>query len=237
MRKQIKTLVNQDFDMMAPFIIRDEGNVPPLLFFHFKNIDPKVSEALNNTVQDDLINVESGFFVPMSHQSILENKDVFMEFMATIMAAFKTVGLTEELLSVVIAVTGKAAKINTETSEKESEADIFIVSGMSSTGKTHTKAKEIKLRMGTDAVICDLVESSFLDDGIDKTAEAFIGEDFFELYERNLKQLPEDKKNLGVLKGEQEKYSDDPAGFAADLIDSAMHATILLDSIRQSSEQ
>lgn len=231
MRKQLKTIVQQDFEMMSPLVIRDEGNVPPLLFFHFKDIKPEVVEAMATTVQEDVLKVESGFFVPMTRQSILENKTVFMEFMATIMAALKTVGITKELLYVVIAVTGKAMKIDTKTNEKEAEADVFIVSGINEKGETFTVSREIKLSMGPDAVVCDLVESGFLDEGINNTAEAFIGKDFFELYKMNLERIPTDKANLGVLEDSRKEYEGDEAAFTADLVDSAIHATVLLDSI------
>lgn len=233
---QLEKIVKKDFELISPFIIRDEGNVPPLILFHFKEIDPKVQEAMNMTVQSDSIDVENGFFVPMSRQSVLENKEVFMEFMATIMAALTTVGIAKELLSVVIAVTGEAIKVDSKTKKKEASANLFIVSGIDSKGNTFTRAQEIKLKMGTDSVICELIDSELLDEGVDNTGNVFIGEDFFDMYNKNVKQIPEDKKNLGILETSKEKYKDDPAGFTADLVDSAMHATVLLDSIKQSEK-
>lgn len=231
--RKIKTLVQQDFDIIAPFVERDEGNVPPILFFHFDKLDESISKELNTTQGADTLNVENGFFVPMNRESVLENKDIFMGFMATIMATLTKSKTAGKLKGVSISVSGRAMKIDKTSGEAEKEADVFLVSGIDDKGNNFSMAKELAPRMGMDKMVYDLIDSDFISEAVDSSASLFIT-NFFEDYNNTMERIDRDQENLKFLAETKEEYLDEPAKFVAEMIDAATHATTLVDSMNQS---
>ena len=227
--KKIKTIVNKHLATMKPFVIRDKGGVPPMLFFQFKTMDPGLEE-LNITQEDEVIAVEKGFFVPMTTIEVMANQDVFLKYMGMIMASLQQVGLVGDLESVTIALSGKA-KVRPLTPEGRTidELDVFIVSGVNKNEEVFTTTKELRAKIGLNSMSYDLVDSDVLEE-VDEGENLFLG-NFFELYNASKARILEDLENMGMLNEAHIDKKENPAEFAAELLEAAAHATVLASGI------
>ena len=231
--KQIKTVVNGHLKTMSPFIIRDQGDVPPMLFFRFNEISKKMQKEMSETADGDFITVENGFFVPMAQRELLANQDTFLKFMGRIMASLERVKVVGELESITISLSGKASVRDKKGTPDPTEVNVFILSGIDKNGGVYTITKELKAKMGTDTIVYDLVDSDLLED-LDNDINPFLG-NFFELYNDSRARIDDNLRFLGMLTDAISYKSDDPADFASALIAAAIHATVLSDSIRDGS--
>jgi hypothetical protein len=227
----IKSIVEGDMALLKPHIAKHKGSLPPMMFFHFETIDKRMEE-MNETTDGDIMAVKNGFYVPLTNQSIMKNNEIFMEFMATVMATLTHVGIAGDLKAVVLSASGEGTKMDAKTNKVDGSGEMFLVSGMGDDDTGYTIAKEVRARLGKDNLIHELVDSDFLKevDSTDKTV--MLDEKFFPRYKHLRDQLPEDKNSFGIIADGVEDHKNDPAQFAADMIDAAIHATILFDQVK-----
>lgn len=160
----------------------------------------------------------------------MESRDTFMHFLSVVAASLSEMGIAGKLESVSIAVSGKAMVVDRNTEKVDSETEVFLVSGFDSKGGEHTIVKELRLKMGKNNIVCELVDSKALEvEGNQAQAESFLG-DFFDKYNYAVTQLKEDGNKVDLLKRNFDKKVDNPEEFTADLIDAAIHATVLINN-------
>lgn len=222
----IQTVVQKNFDIMAPFITRDEGKVPPILFLQFEYIDEAARDAMNTNQNDDTLDIENGFFVPMVNEDVMRRRDVFFNLMSTVAATLTTSKVCGKLTSVSIALCVEATKM----SDQSSSLDLFFVSGEDKDGNRATVGKQLLSRLGSEGIVYDLVDTEILGDSPEDISTAMVG-DFFDQYNKTVKQLPEDKKNLKFIQEATDEYEDDPGRFTSELVQAAIHSTVLITSV------
>ena len=227
MKTTIKKYVEGDYKTMAPIVMRESGNVPPMLMLHFEEIMPEVCERIAQTHGKGEIPVANGFYIPIISQEMMNNYEDLMRLVAILAATFEHRKITKNLEAITISICGTAVRINNETNEQESSAEIFFTAGINKKGKESVKAQALKRRMVTNGFIAELVDSDDLEDEDTKDSPQNMLGTFFSKYDAAVKAIKDNEKAIEHLKTMEEDYKDNPVEFAIEMIDTVVAAASL----------
>ena len=225
MRKKIKTLVNQNYELLKPHVIKQGGIIPSMLFFQFDKIDDKIVKGLSETQEGDVLEVENGFFVPISTEELMSSIEAFMHCLAATMATLKLVGIVGDLKAVTFSLCGKASKVRKDTEEVEAEIEMLILYGISDKEETTMMSKEIKTSLAGDQFVYSLKNTDFLEEGDTSTP---VLATFFEMYREEIAKIEKNTDHYEFIKKEHEKVKENPLAFTCDVLDAAIHASTML---------
>lgn len=195
--KTLEKQVKEDGAIMEEYLYRD-GEVPPVIFFHFPKIDKKIANMMNK-VPAGKLPVKKGFFLSLNDQVLMENRRDFLHHMGVICAAMELLKVLEAPESVVFcsegwASTEDAINKGLRPSQDPKAKDVFIISGLSSTGDTIAEMKEKRMKMvkvrGKQAIVPELLPVS---EEETKTASSPLLEAFFSSYRESIVKMRIDK--------------------------------------------
>lgn len=219
--------VKEDAAIMEEFLYRD-GEVPPVLFFHFPKINRKIASMMNK-IPAGKLPVKNGFFLSLNDQILMDNRHEFMHHMGVIIAAMTLLKVLEAPESIVFCSEGWASSSDTPTpkvrpSKDPKAKDVFVISGRNSEGATYIDIKEKLLKMvkvdGQKAIKPELVPMEDLSAGEGMSP---LLESFFESFTTHLKKMGEDKSYMTF----SHQAAEDPVDAFRQGIEAAMIMTKL----------
>ncbi len=221
----IEKQVLEDGAIMEDYLSRD-GEVPPVLFFHFPKINRKIANMMNK-VPVGKLPVKNGFFLSLNDPLIMDNRHEFLHHMGTIIAAMELLEVLETPQSIVFCAEGWASSLDPKkTKKRPSEdpkaTDVFITSGMTKDGETYIDVKEKRLKMvkvdGKKALKAELVPFGDKSSG---EASAPILDAFFTSYHSTIEKMRKDKS----YKQFEEMAKEDPVEAFRQGMEAAMTMT------------
>lgn len=225
LEKQLK----EDSGIMEEYLYRD-GEVPPVLFFHFPKINKKISNMMNKVPAGNLP-VKNGFFMSLNEQVLMENRATFLHYMGTIVATMQLLKVLEAPESVVLCAEGWASDVDdikkgTRPSKDPKAKDVFIVSALSKDGEMIADVKEKRLKMvkinGKKAIQPELIDMM---DNTAGMASSPLLEEFFLSYNSSLAKLRVDKGyEMFQSMAENDPVDAFRQGVEAAIIMTKMHA-------------
>lgn len=224
----IEKRVNEDGAIMEEYLYKD-GEVPPVIFFHFPKINRKIANMMNK-VPVGKLPVKNGFFLSLNDPLLMANRHDFLHHMGTIIAAMELLEVLEAPESVVFCAEGWASsedpkKSKRRPSEDPKAKDVFITTGVSRDGETYVDVKEKVLKMvkidGKKALRPELVP---LDDKESGQASAPLLEAFFDSYKSTIEKMRKDKS----YKQFEEMAKEDPVEAFRQGMEAAMTMTKIM---------
>lgn len=199
--KKISTLENQvleDMSLMEEFLHKD-GEVPPVIFIHFKKLNRKIANMMNK-VPAGKLKVKQGFFLSLNEPMIMSVRKEFMRHLGAVIAALNVLNVLEEPEAIIFCSEGWAStkNINEKLTQRPSEdpkaKDVFIGSGTNNEGEKYIIMKEKHLKMveidGKKVLKPELIHITTVGTG---DAYTTVLEPFFESYHNAHKKMKKDK--------------------------------------------
>lgn len=227
-KESIETQVIADSAIMEEYLRRD-GEVPPVLFFHFPKLNRQIAKLMNK-VPAGKMPVKNGFFLSLNDPVLMENRHDFLQHMGTIIATMELLSVLEAPDSIVFCAEGWASEQDPQKTKKRPSQDpkakdVFISSGLTRDGLLYVDVKEKQLKMvkvnGKQAIQPELVPFG---DKSSAHASAPILESFFEAYNQTIEKMKVDK---GYQQFE-EMAKEDPVEAFRQGLDAAITMTKLL---------
>lgn len=147
----LEEYVKEDGKMMEEYLYRD-GEVPPVIFFHFPKINRKIANMMNQ-IPAGKMNVKNGFFIALNDRRLMESRGEFLHYMGSILAALEKLNVLEAPEAVVFCAEGWASttdnkgKLPKRPSKDPEAKDVFIASGINKEGEFIVDVKEKVMKM------------------------------------------------------------------------------------------
>lgn len=214
MKKEITIAeqVREDAAIMEEYLHKD-GEVPPVIFVHFKKINRKIANMMN-AVPAGKLKVKNGFFLSLNEPLVMSARYEFLGHLGTIMAAMNLLNVLEEPEALVFCSEGWASEADPKSKKKQvrpkddpKAKDVFIASGINKNGDVFVDIKEKKIKMveidGEKALKAELVKvDKYADNPADTRADVL--EPFFASYKSTHEKMSKDKTYMQFSKQAEE---------------------------------
>lgn len=191
---KIKSTVEHDHSLIAPHLIKD-GEVPPILFFHFKKLNKDISKLMNQ-MKDGSLDVKNGFYISLNDPDLMESRTTLLKNLAAVFAAMKHLDVLSDVEAIVFTSEAFASEdASKRPSEDKNAKEVFMSYGQSSDGKSFSvfDKKLIKLakKKGEMVTSIELAKDPDFESEFSSTASPVL-DLFWETYKEMLVKVKED---------------------------------------------
>lgn len=194
----IKKRTQDDHKLLSSHFIKD-GSVPPIVFFHFSELDKDISEMMNKT-RDGSLAVKDGFYLSLTGDSIRESQGKVLSNLALIFAALKHLDVLGELESIVFTTEAYGTEVETDVEDFDFEnaKSMFTSFGVDKNGKKFQVVEDKLITLSTEgAELVSTIELKPTTVVLDtETANSPIINLLWETYVEGLEFVKKDSKYL-----------------------------------------